>query len=169
MEHRWLWKVNVSTKHASGVPMEGVLWHTHLMLLLMGFSTVSTTLLSCSWRKETTVMSSRLLLTRELLPLHPLHHLSQLMATLMMSPQLPPKTRHRTNPKSHPAMIMILFHATISTSPAAFVLVEDPFDHICNSLVLWLFTKIVLNFLVYVVIHTSPHLIHYIELFSEFC
>lgn len=97
--NRWPWKEIVSTRHASDVLMEVALSRTHHMLLLMEFFTASITLLSSSWRKAITAMSSRPQTTKELLLLllHPL--LNKLRINQMMN--LVPKTRQRSNLNSY--------------------------------------------------------------------
>lgn len=100
--NRWLWKENVTTSHASSVLMEVVPLHIHLMLHLMGSSTASTILLSSSWRKETTAMSSRLLLWEKMARRQP--YRSQKTQNQMQP------TNHKSNLKQQ-SISEIYFHA----------------------------------------------------------
>jgi hypothetical protein len=63
---RCQWRGNFTTRNASGVLTVAASSHTHPMLLWMELFTASTTLLSCSRRREATIISSRLLQLRKM-------------------------------------------------------------------------------------------------------
>ena len=85
---RWLWKENPIIKPASGALMGAVPSLHHPMQLSMESSTASTILLSCSRRREATIISSNML---------PWSALAMRSQTLRM----PPQRRIRTNHHHH--------------------------------------------------------------------